>query len=173
MALYICSAIFCLIGWVLQIDGPVASGPFHGFYILGGVLFIISIITQGTMYANQWVCIEKIEENRANRKIYEEKDTVLTGECKAYLREAYPSIEKDIFNSMVSAKALLLNFPEINSYKTIMKLVDMINHNKDYIYSTDLAITSLIREIRARKRMACFWIYSPMIPNYIPKPEHK
>lgn len=173
MALYICSAIFCLIGWALQIDGSATLGSFHGFYILGGILFIISIITQGTMYANQWVCIEKIEENKANRKIYEEKDTVLTGECKAYLSDAYPEIEKEIFNNMVSAKALLLNFPQINSHKTIVKLVDMINRNKNCIYDTDLAVTSLIREIRARKRMSCFWIYSPMIPNYIPKPEHE
>lgn len=171
MALYICSAIFCLIGWVLQIGGSATSNSIHGFYILGGILFIISIITQGTMYSNQWICIEKIAENIANRKIYEEKDTVLTGECKAYLMDAYPNIEKEIFNNMVSAKALLLNFPEINSHKSIVKLVDMINRNKNSIYSTDLAVTSLIREIRARKRMACFWIYSPMIPNYTPEPE--
>lgn len=172
MVLYICSAILCLIGLVLQRDGVVTADSVHVFYLLSGTMFIISVITQGTMYSNQCVCIEKIAENVANKKIYKEKDDILTGECKAYLMDVYPNIEKEIFSNMVSAKALLLNFPEINSHKTIMKLVEMINRNKDSIYSTDLAVTSLIREIRARKRMSCFWIYSPMIPGYVPKPEH-
>lgn len=173
MVIYICSVIFCLIGVVLQLNGTVVPDSLHAFYILGGALFVIALITQGTMYTNQWECIEKIAENKENKKIYEEKERVLIGECKEYLKDVYPGIEKDIFNSMTSAKAILLNFPEINSHKTITKLVDMVNTNKNRIYGTDIEITALKRRINIRKRVARFWVYSPMIPEYVPEEETK
>lgn len=173
MVIYIVSAIFCLIGLVLQIDGTVVPDSFHVLYILGGLSFLISIITQGVMYSDQCIAIERIAENIANKKIYEEKERVLIGECKEYLKDVYPNIEKDIFNSMASAKAILLNFPEINSHKTITKLVDMINTNKNHIYGTDIEITALKRQINVRKRVAHFWIYSKMIPEYVPEEETK
>lgn len=166
MVLYISSAIFCLIGLMLQIDSVVSLNSFVAFYALGGSIFVIAIITQGSLYINQCVSVEKIEEYEANKKLYEEKAKVLIAECKEYLKDIYPNIEKEIFNNMSSAKALLLSFPEIKSHETITKLVDMINRNRTDVLVVDTTLTRIKREIRVRRSAAKFWVFAAMLPDY-------
>lgn len=166
MILYISSAILCIIGFMLQIDGVVALSSVITFYVMAGSMFVIAIITQGSMYINQCSCVEKIEEYEENKKIYERKAEVLIEECKEYLKDVYPNIEKEIFNNLASAKALLMNFPEIKSHSTITKLVDMINRNRNDVFNTETGITKLKREIRVRRSAAKFWIYASMLPDY-------
>lgn len=166
MILYISSAIFCIIGFMLQIDGVVDSDSVAILYALGASMFVITIITQGTMYVNQCSSVEKIEEYEENKRIYERKAEVLIEECKEYLKDIYPNIEKEIFNNLASAKALLMNFPEIKSHESIVKMVDMINRNRNDVFTTETGITRLKREIRVRRSAARFWIYASMLPDY-------
>lgn len=165
MILYIGSLIFFSITIVLHLFG--GSINIDPLYVISFIVLIIAVITQGSMYANQCVAIEKIKENKEKEKIYEEKADTLIEECKVYLKDIYPNIEKELFNTMASADALLLNFPEIKSHETVVKLVDMINRDRKDVYYTRLSSAILKREIRARKRIAHFWIYSPMIPEYV------
>ena len=158
---------------ILQIDGTVVPDSFHVLYILGGLLFVVSVITQGVMYSDQCIAIERIEENEEKEKIYEEKATALIDECKVYLKEVYPDLEKGIFNTIASTNAFLLNLnlPEIRSHTTIMKLVDMINRDRGAIYTVRLETAALKREIKVRKKVARFWVYPKPIPEYVKEEE--
>ena len=98
--------------------------------------------------------IESIKKYQDDKKVYIKKAKALTSEFKLYLASTYPDIEKEIFSKLIPEKVGIFaaSFPQIKSSETITKLVSMINDLQSNIYTQELNINRIKRNIRARLR---------------------
>jgi hypothetical protein len=123
-------------------------------YILGGLLFIVTLVIQLTSYYLQADAYEEIEQCKEDKKSYEEESTHLVQEFKLYLADKYPQHEKEIFDKLKpeNVSTYLARYPEIKANETMVKLCNLINQKVSKIYDKDRRINFLERSIRTRKR---------------------
>jgi hypothetical protein len=109
-------------------------------------------------------CVRKFKKQR---HIYQKMADDLIPKFTSLLGDKFPSIEKDIFNS-ISVKDIdifITKYPEIKSDKTIMALVSLINDKTTEMYSCDLQGETLISRINARRENAKNWLPSFLFPK--------
>lgn len=106
-----------------------------GFVIPAIILFLIMCVVNYVFMSNQINDLCVLEKCDEEIKILTEQRDNLLPDLKKYLGELYPSIEKDIFNSMaptneVSLRIYMAKYPEIKSDKILTLLVNKIEtHN--------------------------------------------
>lgn len=136
---------------------------------LATVYLVANIISFRCNVYNQIEDIEKIEESRNNKTIYEGQRDELISQVTLYLGEKYPEHEKELFRLIAEKNSeavvtLLGAFPEIKSADVLKKLVSDVQKLHGYVYGQDIKIEKLKRQIRVRKRNP--YILRCFLPTY-------
>ena len=149
--------------------GSCASAWFIASIVVAGLFAVGNIIAQLCAMYNQIEDIEKIEERKSDKRIYEAQRDDLVEQATLYLGNKYPEHEKEIFK-MITEKGndalvnVLMTLPDLKSAETLKSLVSTIKKLHSDVYSQDIAINKLKRKIRVRKRNP--WLVRAIIPTY-------
>jgi hypothetical protein len=140
------------------------------FIWIGVVFFCVSTIINYANYSTQLGAYEDARTFKQEIRILEVRKDTLTKEFTKHLATEYPAIEKEIFGKLKPGENfnmnIVLNYPEIKSSKTLIKLVDEIKEISDNMYNKQLEAQKLYKEIRYRKVNP--WILlKPRVPEDI------
>jgi hypothetical protein len=167
MILYICTALSIIISTIIYQFTDLKADCVVIASMIGGILLVVSIVTQAIFYHAQVDQLEQITECNVKKKLLQEEADLLLGEFRDYLGSVYPNLEKEIIMSMKPEKvtAYMIEYPELHSSETISELVGIINKKTSFIYNQLHTIAYLQKEIRARKRVGKVWVIGSLIPS--------
>lgn len=137
------------------------------------VFTMISVFVNFANYGKQIESFEKAREIHQRIDILQERYWELYAVFNKHLAQEYPEIEKEIFSQISPEKApnlkfILINYPQIKSSSTLMKLVDETKMIANSMYDERINAQALYTEIRYRKESP--WIYlKKSIPEDIVK----
>jgi len=168
------AALFCLIimGACFAVSTRFSNGGEDGWTIFGGfwaffaiVAFVIGAFYSMSQRSDQIYDIESVKMYTVNTAILEKKADELTAQFTKDLAEIYPQLEKDIFKSISPDKVgiYLAKYPELQSSKTVMALVENISKLQTDRYNQELAQQGTLRDIRFRLNNP--WALSWLIPR--------
>ncbi len=141
--------------------------------IFTGLYFFGILLVNLTIYSDQRVYYNNLQNEIENRQIFENKMNNMTQQYKDILIKEYPNFEKSIFESMnpddVSKLTQLLTvYPQLKSSVTMNSYTDNIKELNDSIYSTDIKIRKIVKDIRWNFNNP--WIitlFLPQVPNHL------
>ena len=150
--------IIDLILWQFAAWGNGTANACFVFAVIGAIAF--TGLSLGCLFGGIYIYrdhiddIEAITMRRADKDIYKKKADALTEEFKTYLVEMYPKHEKAIIEKVFPDNLQLLGvvLPEIKASDTIKDYCKRINDLMSDVYSQDLKITTLEKNIRVRCR---------------------
>lgn len=162
--------VLLLLGF-LGYNSSVNEVHIAGIVLMGGSLcyLIIAFIHDLSYYSNQLQRFELVRNYLKTINIYKEKQSELLVDFKSYLGEKYPDFEKQIFKNINESKSdihIVFKYPELESSKTIIKLVEKINKLADSVYSLRADMEDTCEDIRYY-RNGKWEIIKPNIPKDI------
>jgi len=124
------------------------------FYLICGVIFVIGVIVQLNTYYNHISEIEEIKEKRKDISTYHKQASDLLTEIKLFLIDKFPEHELRIFDKITknTADFLSIEYPEIKSDECFKKAVNNIISLKSKVYTTELEINKLEKNLAIRKK---------------------
>lgn len=131
----------------------------------GGIVLVVSFIATFCFYSGQVSDIENIQKYEQLEMIYDQKAKSLTAEFAKYLAETYPNFEKDIFKQISPEKVSLyvVKYPDLQSSKTLMTLVEQINQLQSDKYQQQINKAVVLKDMRFAVKNP--WIYNSLIPR--------
>lgn len=138
-------------------------------FAISFVWLFIATINNLTIYSNQLLRFEEVINYLNSINIYKKKQEELLIEFKKYLGEKYPELEERIFsdiNKTGDKMKIILEYPELKSSKTFLKLADKINNLADSVYRLMLKLEDICELIRYYKNGKWEFI-KPQIPKDI------
>lgn len=158
----ICFFILALLG-VIGLLIPIGEVKLVGIVILSAALLwlLSSFGNNLSCYMQQVTRFEEVRRILKVIEIYKEKQTVLLAEFKTYLAEKYPEFEKSIFQSIADHKSdvnVILQYPEIKTSKTLIKLVEEMNELADSVYREKRNMECVCKNIRVYNQNMWFYI---------------
>ena len=134
-------------------------------FVVGIIMLMLSIIFTMFSYSGQKDDYETLRKLKRYEAIYTNKANAMTIQFKAYLAEAYPQHEKDIFNKVTLNKPeiYLVTYPELRSVEGFIVLVGEIGKLQTDRYSQQLKREQVLKNMRFATKNP--WIFYWWIPT--------
>jgi hypothetical protein len=165
--------VLAFLGFALEyINDNRRVGSDGGALFFGGLMTIFTVVVIGVGVINslmessdQTKAVYELEKIQQFERVYLERADVQTKKFASYLLETYPKMERDIFSQIKpgTLDIYLVKYPELQSSKTIMALVDQERQLRDAFYGQQLERATLVRQMNYRA--ASPWVFKWMLPN--------
>ena len=141
------------------------------FFVVATILVFVFISIQYAYSANQLNDIEKIYELQGKKGIYEKMAENQLIEFKKYLGEKYPDLEQKIFDNIspTNIDIYLVQYPQIKSSETLIKLTSLIDEKTSKAYECDLKIEEYKKSISLRIKVSKAWCIPGVVVEYTEK----
>lgn len=137
------------------------------YSILVGLSLVIIMINNLVQISDQkkrFVTIHMLENQK---EIYVERADTLLSDMKNILIEEYPQYEKEIFGDMTpkDLQMLFIKYPDVKNALVSMNYTDKLQNLKDDIYSKEIEIERVKKEINFRYINP--WIFGQLLPTKV------
>ena len=156
----------------LIIYGIMTCGEDKFFSFVTAIILMFSFgVIQYSFRYKQLNDIEKIYEFQNKKVIYEKMAETQLIEFKRYLGEKYPDLERKIFDnlSLTNIDIYLVQYPQIKSSETLIKLTDLINEKTSKVYECDLKIIEYKKNVSLRIKDSKAWCIPGVVAEYTEK----
>jgi len=154
-------------GRAIKIDKPDNEYPLGGTFLLAIaiIIIIVGVATSGNGWYEQISDFEDVKKFQKVEAIYHTKATALTKEFANHLAVTYPKHEKDIYSKISPDKVSMYfaKYPELQTSKTLVVLVEHINKLQSDVYNQQINIEQALKNTRLRLRNP--WLFTFMIPT--------